>query len=186
MSRKNTAGSTITDLVPVFPREDPMGAQPPTFPFPELGAETFIQGQGVQFSGLQGGGRIGITALGGNTSGGILGFAADAAAGRTSNFCGVWVALDSTVFVANVGHSATSAAAQTAANDLGAWYGLTTLSGRTYVDKNIGGSGAAAAARVVGLYQQDDVPCFYGRVLFTVNQQIAQFSNYNVSGNPVQ
>src|SRR5512145_1375641 len=118
MSRKNSAGSSITDLIGVMPRCFINGGDVPVWPFPELGAETFKAGEMVCLSGSAGN-AVGLTTPGTDASGyGIAGFAADNASGSASSFCGVYIATPDTVFVGNVGH-ATSASAQTAALDLG-------------------------------------------------------------------
>jgi hypothetical protein len=178
MSRKNTAGSSITDLVGVMPRVHLVGGEIPEWPFPELGVETFKQGEMVCLSGSAGN-RVGLTKPGTDASGyGIVGFAADNASGFTSSMVGVFVATPSIVFVGNVGHSATSANAQTAATDIGQLYGLTSLSGRTYVDKAKGaGNFSTASCRVMGFYDQDVVPTFYGRVYFQVLEPMCQLQN---------
>jgi len=151
----------------------------PLWYFPELSAsEDFKAGEMVSMSGAVGS-RIGLTRAGTNASGyGIAGFAADDAEGATSNFVGVFLATPDTVFCANVGHGATSALAQTAALDLFQTYGLTSLSGRTYVDKNKGGANVSTGmVRVLGFFDQDVVPTFYGRVLFQMLAPTCQLVN---------
>lgn len=177
MSRTNANGSTITDLIGATPVAKLDGGQPAVWRFPELsGTQTFKAGEGVCLSGAVAGAK-GLTNMPTDLSGfGIIGFAADDAAGTTSSFRGVYVATPSTLFLANIGHSATSASAQTAATDLGNCYGLTSLSGRTYVNK-AQSSGTFQACRVVGLYEGDSHPCFYGRVYFTVLQDRCQLYN---------
>jgi len=183
MSRKNSAGSSITDLVGIMPRTKLCDGVPSVWHFPELGAETFLAGEMVCLSGTVGA-AVGITKPGTDASGyGILGFAADSASGSTSSMKAVWIASPDVVFVGNVGH-ATSASAQTAASDLGQKYGLTSLSGRTYIDKGKAGQASTAMVRVIGLYEQDNHPCFYGRVLFTVFPDSCQlFSNWVLSSS---
>jgi len=177
MSRKNSAGSSLTDLIGVMPRVDLVGGCVPLWSFPELGAESFRAGEMVCLSGSTGN-RIGLTKPGTDASGyGIVGFAADNALGSTSSVRGVFVASPSVIFVGNVGHSSVSASAQTAALDNGQLFGLTSLSGRTYVDKAKAGNYSTAMVRVVGLYEQDTVPSFYGRAYFQVLQPSCQLQN---------
>lgn len=182
MSKLNTAGSSIAALVGAAPAVRLDGGSVPAWSFPELGAETFLIGEMVCLSGSAGN-AVGITKPGVDASGyGILGIAADNASGAISSFRGVFVASPETIFVANVGH-ATSANAQTAAADIGQRFGLTSLSGRTYVDK---GKTAASTCmvRVIGLHEQDVVPSFYGRVLFNVLPEKCQLytaHGYNTS-----
>lgn len=180
MSRLNSAGSSITDLIGVMPSNNFLGCAVPIWPFPELGAEVFKNGEMVSLSGSAGN-AVGITKPGTDASGyGILGFAADAASGAISSFKGVYVAHPGQLFQANVGHS-TSANAQTAALDLGQRYGLTSLSGRTYVDKSKTAA-STTMVRVVGFNEQDAVPSFFGRVIFTVNPERCQmWTGYLVS-----
>lgn len=180
MSRLNSAGSSITDLAGVKPTNNFLGCAVPIWPFPELGAETFLAGEMVCLSGSAGN-AVGMTKPGANASGyGIMGFAADDATGAASSFKGVYIAHPGQLFCANVGHS-TSANAQTAAVDLGQRYGLTSLSGRTYVDKSKTAA-STAMVRVVGFNEQDVVPSFYGRVIFTVNPERCQmWTGYLVS-----
>jgi hypothetical protein len=167
MSRLNANGSSITDLVGALPFQHINGDEPALFFFPELGVETFMAGEMVCLSGSAGN-AVGLTKPGTDASGtGILGFAADNASGYTSSFKGVYLASHETVFFANVGYTGTSALAQTAASDLGQLYGLTSLSGRTYVDK-LKTNSSTAMCRVIGFHDQDIVPSFYGRVKFTV------------------
>lgn len=185
MSRTNAAGSSITDLIGVSPVVKIDGGQPAVWAFPELSAESFRAGEMVCLSGAAAT-RTGITTPPTDASGyGILGFAADNAAGVISSFKGVYIATPETIFVGNVYH-ATSASAQTAASDLGKCYGLTSLSGRTGVDKGKTAM-STVLCRVVGLHEQDAVPSFYGKVYFTVIQPACQFYNaytWNTSGNP--
>ncbi len=176
MSRLNVAGSSITDLVGVLPESMLDGGQPRVWAFPELGAETFLAGEMVCLSGSAGN-AVGVTRAGTDASGyGILGFAADNASGITSSMKGVFVASPEAVFVANIGHSSTSASAQTAATDIGQLYGLTSLSGRTYVDK-LKTTTSTVMARVIGFHQQDTVPTFYGKVYFQVLTPKCQLQN---------
>lgn len=176
MARTNANGSSITDLIGVTPVVKLDGGQPPVWSFPEMAAETFKAGEMVCLSGAAAT-RTGITKPGTDASGyGILGFAADDAAGSISSYRGVYVASPATVFVGNVGHSVTSANAQTAATDLGLCYGLTSLSGRTYVDK-YKTAVSTTMCRVVGLHKQDTVPTFYGKVYFTVLNNKCQINN---------
>lgn len=175
MSRANTNGSTITDLVGVSPLRRLDGGAVAVWSFPECGVETFKAGEMVCLSGSTGN-AIGITKPPTDASGyGILGFAADDASGSVSSWKGVYVATPETVFVGNVGHS-TSALAQTAALDVGQKYGLTSLSGRTYVDKSKTAC-STAMVRVLGVHNADSVPCFYGKVYFQVLNPFCQLQN---------
>lgn len=186
MSRTNSAGSSVTDIVGVAPQIKLDGGQPGVWKFPEMAAETFKAGEMVCLSGAAAT-RIGITTPGTDASGfGIVGFAADDAAGAISSFRAVYIATPETVFVGNVGHSVTSASAQTAATDLGKAYGLTSLSGRTYVDK-YKTAFSTTMCRVVGLHDADTVPSFYGKVYFVVGTQHCQlhtvsYPTYQTSG----
>lgn len=177
MSRKNTSLSTITDLVGVKPLSALTGGEVPLWEFPDLSAsEAYKAGEMVSLSGASGS-RIGLTAAATDASGfGIAGFAADDNGGAISSFKGVYVATPDVVFVGNVGHSVTSASAQTAAADIGVRYGLTSLSGRTYVDK-FKTTASTTMCRVIGLHKQDDVPCFYGKVYFQVLAPSCQLMN---------
>lgn len=176
MSRVNANGSTVTDLQGVTPVVKFDGGQPPVWRFPELNGQSFKAGEMVCLSGTAAGAK-GLAPCVTDLSGfGIVGFAADDATGTTSSFKQVYLANSDVVFVGNVGHSATSANAQTAATDLGNCYGLTTLSGRTYVNK-AQSSGTYQAVRVVGLHEQDNHPCFYGKVYFTVLTERCQLFN---------
>jgi hypothetical protein len=176
MSRKNSNGSSITDLVGATPIVKLDGGQPPVWNFPELGVETFKAGEMVCLSGSAGN-AVGITKPGTDASGyGILGFAADNASGATSSFRAVHIVSPDSVFLMNVGHSTTSASAQTAATDIGQRYGLTSLSGRTYADK-LKTNASTAMCRVIGLYDQDTHPSFYGRVYIQVLQPATQLQN---------
>jgi len=184
MSRKNSAGSSITDLIGVRPVSFMNGGDVPLFPFPQLGAsESFKAGEMVCMSGAAGS-RMGLTKPGTDASGqGIVGFAADDAGTAISAVLGVYVATPDTIFIGNVGHS-TSASAQTAATDCFQLFGLTSLSGRTYVDKSKGGANVSTAmVRVLGFHEQDDVPTFYGRVLFQVLAPVSQLVNSQVLNN---
>jgi hypothetical protein len=175
MARLNSNGSSITDLVGVIPASSFDGKNR-VWPFPELGAETFKAGEMVCLSGSTAN-AVGITIPGTDASGyGIIGFAADNATGSTSSFKGVHIATPDVVFMANVGHSVTSAGAQTAATDLGQLYGLTSLSGRTYVDKQKTGT-SNVACRVIGFSDTDAVPTFYGKVKFVVLAPKIQLNN---------
>ncbi len=161
-----------------MPRLKLDGGTPSEWPIYELGAETFKAGEMICFSGVIGA-QIGVTKPGTDASGyGIIGFAADNASGFCSSVVGAWIVTPDTVFVGNVGHSVTSANAQTAATDLYQTFGLTSLSGRTYVDKAKGGANTSTAScRVVGFYDQDVVPTFYGRVYFQVLNEKCQFNS---------
>jgi len=189
MSRKNSAGSSLTDLVGVQPVAFLNGGIVPLWPFPELaGSETFplMAGEMACLSGAIGS-RIGLTRPGTDASGyGVLGFTGDNASNATSSVMGVFIATPDAIFCGNVGHG-TSALAQTAALDVGQQYGLTSLSGRTYVDKSKGvGNISTAMVRVLGFNEQDIVPCFYGRVLFQVlanNCQLLNNTMTNASGS---
>lgn len=176
MSRTNSGGSSLTDIIGVSPVVKLDGGTPSVWAFPELsGTQAFKAGEMVCLSGGAGN-AVGLTRPPVDASGfGILGFAADDASGTTSAKKGVYIATPDTVFIGNVGH-ATSASAQTAATDLGQLYGLTSLSGRTYVDKGKT-SLSTVMARVIGLYEDDNVPCFYGRVYFSVIQPACQLYN---------
>uniref|UniRef100_A0A6M3KZC3 Uncharacterized protein n=1 Tax=viral metagenome TaxID=1070528 RepID=A0A6M3KZC3_9ZZZZ len=173
MSRKNTAGSSVTDLIGVKPVSFLNGGAVPTWSFPELsGTQAFKAGEMVCLSGAVGS-AIGLTKPGTDASGfGIVGFAADNASGTTSGKKSVWIASPDVVWQGNVGHS-TSASAQTAATDLGQRFGLTSLSGRTYVDK-ARTAVSTVMCRVIGLCNQDDVPTFYGKVYFTLMDRVCQ------------
>jgi hypothetical protein len=173
MSRINTAGSSITDLIGIQPRARIDGGSPAIWQFPELiGTQIFRAGEMVCLSGVSGA-AIGITKPLTDASGyGIVGFAADNATGVGSTMRGVYIAGTETLFVGNVGH-ATSASAQTAATDIGQECGLTSLSGRTYVDKSKT-SGMTTMCRIVGFHEQDAVPSYYGRVYFQVNLESLQ------------
>jgi len=181
MSRKNSAGSSITDLVGVVPHSALYGGEAPMWHFPELAASTYtlgkcVAGEMVSLSGSAGN-AVGMTRPGTDASGyGIIGFLADDGAGTASSFKGVYVATPDVIFVGNVGDSVTSATAQTAATDLGQRYGLTSLSGRTYVDK-AKTNASTTMCRVIGLHDQDDHPCFYGKVYFQVLQPSCQLTN---------
>jgi hypothetical protein len=185
MSRTNAAGSSITDLIGVTPVVKFDGGQPGVWKFPEMAAEVFKAGEMVSLSGAAAT-RTGVTRAATDASGfGILGFAADDAAGAISSFRGVYLATPDTVFVANMGHSVTSATAQTAATDLGLCYGLTSLSGRTYVDK-FKTTVSTTMCRVVGLHGQDAVPSFYGKVYFTVLNTKCQLNQHQwITSSPV-
>jgi hypothetical protein len=178
MSRKLTTGSSVTDLVGVMPKLNLDGGAVAEWPFPELGAETFKAGEMVCLSGTTTT-NVGLTKPLTDASGvGIVGFAADNASGFCSSFVGVHVALPNVVFVGNVGHSLTSANAQTQSIDIGQLYGLTSLSGRTYVDKAKGlANTSTAMCRVLGFFDQDVVPTFYGRVYFKVLADKCQLDN---------
>ena len=171
MSRKNPQGSSITDLISCIPEVMLDGGQPRMWYFPELGAESFKAGEIVCLSGGAGN-AIGLTKC--VTSGlvsasgyGVVGVAAEDASGVASSFKAVYVATPECIFVANIGHSSTSANAQTAASDLGQLYGLHSISGRTFVDK-AKTSVSCTIARVLGFHGQDVVPTFYGRVYFNI------------------
>jgi hypothetical protein len=177
MSRTNSAGSSITDLIGVTPVLNLEGGQPPAYSFPELGAETFLAGEMVCLSGSAGN-AVGITKCGTDASGfGVAGFAADNASSSTSSKKAIFVALPSIVFQANIGHSVTSASAQTAATDVGQVYGLTSLSGRTYVDK-YKTSLSNVLCRVLALDDRDAQPSFYGRVQFQMLANKCQLINH--------
>lgn len=181
MSRKNANGSSITDLIGVTPVVKFDGGQPSMWKFPEMSAEVFKAGEAVCLSGATAT-RVGITRPNTDMSGGIVGFAADDAAGSISSFRAVYLATPDTVFCANVGFAApgtgtrTSASEQTAATDIGRVYGLQSVSGRTFVNKG-NTSGTYGMARVVGLHEQDTHPSFYGRVYFTVIQDKFQLAS---------
>ena len=175
MSRLNAAGSSVTDIIGVLP-ECSLDGENRVWFFPELGSETFLAGEMVSLSGSAGN-AVGLTKAPTDASGyGIVGFAADNASGVTSGFKGVNIATPDTVFVGNIGHSVTSASAQTAALDLGQLYGLTSLSGRTYVDK-FKTTTSTVMCRVLGFQSQDVVPSFYGKVYFQVLPSKCQLQN---------
>jgi len=176
MARTNSNGSSITDLIGVDVAVKLNGGSPPVWSFPELGAEVFKMGEMVCLSGSAGN-AVGLTKPGTDASGyGIVGFAADDASGATSSMKGVYIATPDTVFIANIGHSTVSATAQTAATDLGQRYGLTSLSGRTYVDK-LKTNASTAMCRVIGFSDTDPVPTFYGKVYFQVLNGNSQLHN---------
>ena len=178
MATLNANGSSIAGITNVAPLSKLDGGSVPTWYFPESATDLFLQGEMVCLSGSAGN-AVGLARPGTDASGyGILGFAADNASGSTSSFKGVWLATPDTVFVGNVGNSATSALSQTAASDIGQLYGLTSLSGRTYVDKNKGGANTSTAmCRVIGMHDSDVVPSFYGKVKFTVLTNVLQMYN---------
>jgi hypothetical protein len=86
------------------------------------------------------------------------------------------------VWIGNVNECTTSANAITAATDIGAIYGLTSLSGMTYVDKAKTSGANVGACRVIGFSDQDDVGAFYGKVLFQVLESKCQLRMGNTSG----
>jgi hypothetical protein len=162
MSRKNAAGSSITDLIGMTPAMLP-GNEAVVLEYPELGAETICAGEIVSMSGAFGS-RLGITPCGTDASGyGIWGVACDPSSGAISSFMGVWLASSDVIWEVNVNDATTSAAAQTGALVLGKKYGLTTLSGMTYCDLTKT-SAIPVSCTVVGYNKQDDIPSFYGRV----------------------
>jgi hypothetical protein len=167
-----------------MPRTKMDGGSISVWPFPELGPETFKAGEMVSLSGVAGS-QIGLTKPGTDASGyGIIGFAADNASGYCSAMQGVYVVTPDTIFVGNVGHSVTSANAQTSPTDVFQLYGLTSLSGRTYVDKNKGGANVSTAmCRVIGFFDQDTVPTYYGRVYFQVFPGKCQLQNGGIAVN---
>lgn len=176
MSRTNANGSSITDLVGVMPVRKFDGGTPSVWSFPEGPGCTFKNGEMVCLSGSAGN-AVGLATPGTDASGyGIVGFAADDSSGLTSGLKGVWIATPDSIFLANIGHSTTSASAQTAATDLGQRYGLTSLSGRTYVDK-LKTNASTAMCRVLGLYDQDTHPGFYSRVYMQVLEPACQLQN---------
>lgn len=185
MSRLNSNGSSVTDIIGVVPDKFLDGGNPRAFSFPELGAETFLAGEMVCLSGGTGTNRIGLTKPGTDASGyGIVGFAADNASGVTSGFKGVWIATPDTIFVGNVNHNSTSSTGITAAVDVGRLYGLTSLSGRTYVDKSKTAT-STVMCRVLGLHEADTVGTFQGKVYFQVlapNYQLINNSLVTGSG----
>lgn len=186
MSRKNTAGSSITDLIGASPKAKLDGGEVSVWSFPELiGTQTYEAGEMVCLSGSAAN-AVGLATPGTDASGyGIVGFAAKDATGTGSTMSPVYVATPDTIFVANVGHGVTSASAQTAALDIGQRYGLTSLSGRTYVDKQKTGC-SNAMCRVIGLHGQDDVPCFYGKVYFQVLDTKCQLRTaWNIVSSPL-
>ena len=186
MSRLNAAGSSITDLIGVCPRARLDGAAVTTWDFPELiGTQTYKAGEMVCLSGSAAN-AVGLTIPGIDASGfGIVGFAAKDATGTGSTMSPVYVVSPEAVYVANVGHSVTSANAQTAALDIGQRYGLTSLSGRTYVDKQKTGV-SNAMCRVIGLHGQDNIPTFYGKVYFQVFDADCQLrSAWVISSSPL-
>lgn len=186
MSRKQSNGSYITDIKGVRPIATLTGGPPPLWSFPELsGTQTFKAGCAVQLSGTLAGAK-GLTTADALNAGtyagsgyGILGFAADDATGVTSSFKGVWLATPSVVFEGNVNNVGTSANAQTAATDLGECFGLRNLSGIAFVDK--AQTSADARVRVIGFSDEDDVPCFYGKVHFVLLPGECQVNKYMAS-----
>ncbi len=177
MGRLNSNGSSVTDIVGVMPAKSLAGGTPRVYAFPELsGSETFLAGEMVCLSGVSTT-RTGLTKPGTDASGfGILGFAADNASGVTSGFKGVWIASAETVFVGNVGHISTSSTGVTAALDVGRVYGLTSISGKTYIDKSKTAV-STVMCRVLGLYEADSVGTFWGREYFTVLAPNRQLDN---------
>ena len=182
MSRLNSAGSSLTDTVSIKPAVKLDGGQIPTWKFPEMSAETFKAGEMVCLSGAAAT-RTGVTVPPTDASGyGIIGFAAEDALGAISSFRAIYIATPETIFVGNMWHS-TSASAQSAASDLGKTFGLTTVSGastiggtKTFIDK-AKTAVSTVMVRVVGLYEQDTHPSFYGRAYFTVLQTANQLYN---------
>ena len=162
MSRKNAAGSSITNLIGMTPAQLP-GNEAVTLEYPELGAETISAGEMVSMSGAFGS-RLGITPCGTDASGyGIWGVACDPASGSISSYMGVWLASPDVIWECNVNDTTTSANAQTGPLNLGKKYGLTTLSGMTYCDLTKT-SAAPVSCTVVGWNREDDIPSFYGKV----------------------
>lgn len=184
MSRLNANSSSITDIVGCRPAVMLDGGTPRVWKFPELGVEAFKTGEMVCLSGAAGS-AVGLTRPGTDASGyGIVGFAANDAAGTASSLAGVWIATPDVIFVGNVTHP-TSATAQTAATDVGQLYGLTSLSGKTSVDKSKTNA-STSMVRVVGLHGGDTHPCFYGKVYFKVISRHCQLDNninINLSGS---
>lgn len=189
MSRQTTGGSNITDVVGVKAVAKLDGGQPAMWNFPTAAAAAIGAGAMVNLSGTVGG-SVGIvesptsTSGGQNASGwGILGFAADSRASTDSlsTDTGVWIATPDTVFLGNVNNVVTSASAQTAHSDIGQRYGITNLSGKAYLDK-VATAASNAACRVIGLYEGDTHPCFYGRVYFTIGANNTQlYSNHQIA-----
>jgi hypothetical protein len=116
-------------------------------------------------------GAVGLAAAATDASGfGIVGFAADDATGDTDIREFMWlpdVILLETRLVRRV--------SQTAAVDLGQQFVPDPLR-RTYVDK-YKTTASNAMCRVIGLHKQDDHPCFYGKVYFTVLVPSCQLLN---------
>jgi hypothetical protein len=176
MATLNANGSSVAGINIVSPLSKLDGGAVPTWFFPESATDPFLQGEMVCLSGSAGN-AVGLARPGTDASGyGILGFAADNASGSTSSFKGVWLATPDSVFVGNIGNSITSALSQTAASDLGQLYGLTSLSGRTYVDK-VKTNASTASCRVIGFHDSDVVPSFYGKVKFVVLANKLQMYN---------
>lgn len=166
MSRR-VNGSNITDLVAAKPHVKLDGANPPIWFFPETTGFTGKTGECVCLSGSSTTAKV-LASIGTDASGyGVLGFLADDAAGTVSNFLAVNIATPDTVFTGNVNEATTSANAQTAATMVGQCYGITNLSGKAYVDITKTAM-STVLCRVIGLHEQDDHPCFYGRVYFVV------------------
>lgn len=180
MAQLNVNGSSVAGLIGVKPLMRLDGGSPAVFNFPELGSETFLTGEMVCLSGSAGN-AVGITKPGTDASGyGILGFAADNASGYTSSFKGVYIASPDTIFIGNIGHSVTAASAQTAPTDIGQLYGLTSLSGRTYVDK-YKTTFSTVMCRVLGLTDDDVVPSFYGKAKFVVlGNKLQTYNNLHI------
>jgi hypothetical protein len=183
MSRLNANGSNITDVVGVKAVAKLDGGQPAQWPFPTAAAAAMGQGAMVNLSGTAGG-SVGLVESLVNASGwGILGFASDSRASTDSlsTSTGVWVVTPDSVFLGNVNNITTSASAQTAHSDIGQRYALRNLSGNAYVDKTLT-EASNTACRVIGLYEGDDHPCFYGRVYFTVPSNKSQlYSNHEIA-----
>jgi hypothetical protein len=139
-----------------------------TYPEGATSAGSWKRGGAVIISG--GGGLVHMAV---NGSGwGLLGFANAAATGTQSTDCPVMLANTDTIFEGNVGESNTSANAVTAAGILGMTYGLTSLSGRTYVD--LYKTDVNSRVFVHKLSPKDALGDLYGRVLFTVLPQFCQ------------
>ena len=184
MSRKNAAGSSITDLIGMTPAMLP-GNEAVVLEYPELGAETISAGEMVSMSGAFGS-RLGITPCAVDASGfGIWGVACDPASGSISSHMGVWLASTDVIWEVNVNNATTSAAAQTGALILGKKYGLTTLSGMTYCDLAKTSAGTVSCT-VVGYNKQDDIPSFYGKVYVKLFGNKIQTHEYtNISGHGI-
>lgn len=166
MSRK-VNGSNITDLVKVAPKVKLDGGTPSVWYFPEASGYTSYAGSCVCLSGSASTAKV-LADIGTDASGyGVLGFLSENSAVTLSNMTGVYIATPDTVFVGNVNNVTTSASAQTAATDVGQCYGIANLSGMAYLDKTKTAM-STVLARIIGLHEQDDHPCFYGRAYFVV------------------
>ena len=161
------AGSNITDLLAVAPKVKLDGGTPSVWHFPEASGYTSKVGTCVCLSGSASTAKV-LADIGTDASGyGVLGFLAEDAGNVLSNKTAVYIATPDTVFVGNVNEVTTSANAQTAATDVGQCYGIANLSGKAYIDKTKTAM-SSVLCRIIGLHEQDNHPCFYGRAYFVV------------------